>query len=93
MPLQVADPPDGCAVLKDPQVEENWIALIIRSQKEHSSCSFDTKVRPMGAFTQMAKVAHVLPAPHLHHSPEACDLFSGIFKGSYFAVGIQCTAQ
>lgn len=40
----MADPEDGCEVLKDPQVEEEWIALIIRSQKDHSSCSFDTKV-------------------------------------------------
>lgn len=44
---QVADPEDACTRLKAPAVgRAPWIALIIRSQRVHTNCTFDFKVQP-----------------------------------------------
>ena len=42
--LQIADPEDGCSPLKSPEVKGDWIALVLRSEKDRSTCSFDVKV-------------------------------------------------
>jgi hypothetical protein len=47
LPQQIADPEDACEPLKAPAVgHAPWIALIIRSQRVHTNCTFDYKVHP-----------------------------------------------
>ena len=45
MRKQVPNPEDGCTEVDTPKVKGPWIALVLRSQKDKSTCSFDTKVR------------------------------------------------
>ncbi len=41
---QVTDPEDACEAVQPPGLDKPWIALVVRSRKEHPSCTFDTKV-------------------------------------------------
>ncbi|KAK9809940.1 hypothetical protein WJX72_002135 [[Myrmecia] bisecta] len=44
--LVVADPEDACTKLEVPVTDSKpWIALIVRSQRVHTNCTFDFKVR------------------------------------------------
>ncbi len=59
---QVADPPDGCQVLKPPSANNTWIALIARSQRV-KNCTFDVKVCCCGACTVHDMVHdHITPS-------------------------------
>ncbi len=43
--MQVADPEDACANLSVPVLDSKpWIALIKRSERARTDCSFDIKV-------------------------------------------------
>ena len=56
MPLQVAEPEDACANLTVPVLDSKpWIALIKRSERARTDCSFDIKVRgPTGLLQGLA---------------------------------------
>ena len=43
---QTTDPEDACEAVQPPSLDKPWIALVVRSRREHPSCTFDTKVRP-----------------------------------------------
>ena len=47
MRMQVANPEDACTNLSVPVLDGNkpWIALIMRSERAKTECSFDVKVR------------------------------------------------
>ena len=39
----MAEPEDACGPLAAPSVQEDWIALIVRSEARQTNCSFDVK--------------------------------------------------
>lgn len=48
---QVADPEDACTALSVPVLDTKpWIALIVRSERARTDCSFDVKVGMLSGF-------------------------------------------
>ena len=59
--LQVSDPPDACANISVPVLDSKpWIALIKRSERARTDCSFDIKVScPSHSLKPRAACCHV----------------------------------
>ena len=69
--VQIADPEDGCTAMRTPEglQDRAWIPMIVRSERLHTNCTFDDKVRLAYALHEQVPAAvpdRALPGSSQH---------------------------
>ena len=60
---QTTDPEDACEAVQPQGLDKPWIALVVRSRKQHPSCTFDTKVMRHHLTLQFTARLHLSQQP------------------------------